>query len=179
MESGRHAGCFNTARLTVESWRPLLASPSSREVLIEELTPMLTRNVMQHLPELLHVDQERDAIVQWISDRNAESEVLAVRDQKHSTLLGLLILAEMPEDDGSCSLHLGYFLSEDAWGKGYATELVSGLVEYLKYRRDVARIQGGVGVGNKASARVLEKVGFAKSDRLSTGDTEIFVREVL
>ena len=148
MEIRRHAGCFNTARLTVEDWRSLLASPSSREVLIEELTSILTRSVMQHLPETLHVEQESDAIVQWISDRNAEAEVLAVRDQKRSTLLGLLILAEMPEDDGSCSVHLGYFLAEDAWGKGYATELVSGLIEYQESRRSVARIQAGVGNAN-------------------------------
>ncbi|MCE2481881.1 MAG: GNAT family N-acetyltransferase [Alphaproteobacteria bacterium] len=170
--------CFKTARLVVENWRPLLACPPSREVLMEDLTSILTRNVMQHLPEVLHVGQERDAIVQWIAARNAEAEVLTVRDRKRSTLLGLLILAEMPEEDGSRSVHLGYFLAEDAWGKGYATELVSGLVEYQKSRGSVSSIRGGVGIDNKASARVLEKAGFTKSDRLSTGDTEIFVREM-
>ena len=178
METRRHTGCFKTARLTVENWQPLLANPSSREVLIEELMSILTRNVMQHLPEVLFVEQERDALAQWITDRNAEAEVLGVREQKLSTLLGLLILAKISEDDGGHTLHLGYVLAEEAWGKGYATELLSGLIEHLQSYGCVSRIQGGVGIDNTASARVLEKVGFTKSDHLSTEETEVFVREI-
>ena len=178
METRRHTGCFKTARLTVENWRPLLADPSSREVLIEELTSILTSNVMQHLPEVLYVEQERDAIAQWTVDRNAEAEVLAVRDLKHLTLLGLLILSEVSENDGRSTLHLGYILAEEAWGRGYATELLSGLIEHLQSCGCVSRIQGGVGIDNKASARVLGKVGFTKSDHLSTEETEVFVREM-
>ena len=178
MKTPRHTGYFKTARLTVGNWRPLLADPSSREVLIEELTSILTSNVMQHLPEVLYVEQERDAIAQWTADRNAEAEVLAVRDLKHLTLLGLLILSEVSENNGSNTLHLGYMLAEEAWGKGYATELLSGLIEHLQSCGYVSRIQSGVGIDNKASARVLEKVGFTKSGHLSTEETEVFVREM-
>ena len=133
---------------------------------------------MQHLPEVLYVEQERDAIARWTADRNAEAEVLAVRDLKHSALLGLLVLADVSEDDDSSTLHLGYMLAEEAWGKGYATELLSGLIEHLQSCGSVSRIQSGVVIDNKASARVLEKVRFTKSDRLSTEDTEVFVREM-
>ena len=179
MNSGDAEG-FETTRLRVENWRPSLKGASSREVLTDELTAILTGNVMRHLPDALQVGQKRDAIAQWISDRDAEAEVLTVRDHKSSTLLGLMILAEIPDNVGSRSLHLGYLRmgqAETAWGQGYAMELVSGLVKHLTARKSVARVQGGVGTGNTASARVLEKVCFKKSEFLSNADTDVFVKE--
>lgn len=167
---------FETTRLRVEGWRPSVARRSSRELLIDELTSVLTCTVMRHLPAVLHVEQTRDAIAQWIADRNAETEVLTLRDRTLSTLLGLLILAEIPDNDGRRSLHLGYLFGQAAWGRGYATELVSGLVEQVKSQGTAARIVGGVENANKASARVLEKAGFEKLTLLSNKRQTFFVK---
>jgi len=68
---------------------------------------------------------------------------------------------------GACDLSLiernvadlGYMLEMNAWGKGYATEIASSLLEaaFLQLRAD--RVISTVDVNNGASIRVLEKIG--------------------
>lgn len=57
---------------------------------------------------------------------------------------------------------LGYNLAVRAHGKGYATEAVGALVQYLFREKLAARIDADVFVGNDPSARVLEKLGFSR-----------------
>jgi len=45
-------------------------------------------------------------------------------------------------------------------GKGYGTEVVQLLVDYLFLSKDISRIQATTNVRNKASQRILEKAGF-------------------
>ncbi len=54
---------------------------------------------------------------------------------------------------------IGYTLARDAWGKGYAVEATTALVEYLFETMDVTRIEAMLHPDNPASAMVLERVG--------------------
>lgn len=54
---------------------------------------------------------------------------------------------------------VGYNLNRDCWGKGYATEALSALVDYLFDERGVTRVFGMLDPANPASARVLERSG--------------------
>src|SRR5271170_293068 len=68
---------------------------------------------------------------------------------------------------GACDLSLiehnvvdlGYMLAQDHWGKGFATEIALRLLEaaFLDLRAD--RVISTVDVNNRASIRVLEKIG--------------------
>jgi len=53
----------------------------------------------------------------------------------------------------------GFFVLSER-GKGYGTEAVQLLVDYLFLSRDIFRIQATTNVRNKASQRILEKAGF-------------------
>jgi len=53
----------------------------------------------------------------------------------------------------------GFFVPGER-GKGYGTEVVQLLVDYLFLSRDIFRIQATTNVRNKASQRILEKAGF-------------------
>jgi RimJ/RimL family protein N-acetyltransferase len=67
----------------------------------------------------------------------------------------------MPKEDiHRISAEIGYFLGEEFWGKGIATEAVKQLMEYIKEHFDFVRIFAGVFEHNKASMRALEKNGF-------------------
>src|SRR5215831_16641354 len=55
---------------------------------------------------------------------------------------------------------IGYFVGEEFWGKGIATEAVGQMVDYIKKQFDVVRIFAEVFEYNKASMKVLEKNGF-------------------
>jgi RimJ/RimL family protein N-acetyltransferase len=55
----------------------------------------------------------------------------------------------------------GYVLAKDAWGKGYATEALTAMVEVSR-RINVARIYALCHPQHRASWRVLEKCGFTR-----------------
>jgi RimJ/RimL family protein N-acetyltransferase len=59
-------------------------------------------------------------------------------------------------------LEIGYVLIPTERGKGYCTEAVQLMVEYLFLSKDIVRIQAVTHVENKASQKVLEKTGFKK-----------------
>ncbi len=57
---------------------------------------------------------------------------------------------------------LGYALVPSERGKGYGTEVVKIIVDYLFLSRSIVRIQVQTDEENKASQRILEKSGFKK-----------------
>lgn len=61
---------------------------------------------------------------------------------------------------------IGYFLAEDYWGKGLATESVRLLVKFLFLEVHVNRIQAEVMPANDVSKKVLLKNGFCKEGLL-------------
>ena len=165
---------FSSARLEVFRWEDLLESGEARKPLEDALTTILTPAVLAHLPPSLHLGAGKNAIDAWISARAAESHVFVVQLRGSSEIIGLLIMVELPAEKDVRTLHLGYLLGESAWGKGFATELVSGLVSSARFE-DNTQIIGGVDKNNGASARVLLKAGFKRSAALSTPETDQFV----
>jgi RimJ/RimL family protein N-acetyltransferase len=61
---------------------------------------------------------------------------------------------------------VGYWLAEPFWGKGIATAAVKAMVEHAFANTDFIRLYAGVFEWNAASARVLEKAGFALESRM-------------
>lgn len=57
---------------------------------------------------------------------------------------------------------IGYRIIPDERDKGYCTEAVKILVDYLFLSTDVVRVQAQTSPDNKASIRVLEKAGFTR-----------------
>lgn len=55
---------------------------------------------------------------------------------------------------------LGYYISEEYWGKGIMTEAVKQICEYVFSNSDIIRIYAEPFAYNMASCRVLEKAGF-------------------
>lgn len=58
---------------------------------------------------------------------------------------------------------IGYELSKSHWGKGYATEAVSTLIDFIfsdYCPKFINKIEAYVMIGNQASELVLEKLGF-------------------
>lgn len=64
------------------------------------------------------------------------------------------------------SASLGYCLDDAAWGRGYATEAVGALLAWAFDALPLHRVQAETDTRNAASARVLEKLGFAREGTL-------------
>jgi ribosomal-protein-alanine N-acetyltransferase len=59
----------------------------------------------------------------------------------------------------------GYVLARDAWGRGYATEALTAMVDTAR-RLGVVRLYALCHIDHGASAHVLEKCGFAREGTL-------------
>lgn len=55
---------------------------------------------------------------------------------------------------------IGYYVSEEYWGKGVTTEAVQQVCNYIFEHTDIVRIFADPYAFNSGSCRVLEKVGF-------------------
>ena len=65
---------------------------------------------------------------------------------------------------------LGYRLRQDAWGKGYATEVAAALLDKAFSELDVRVVWGATMALNLASQKVMEKVGMTFTETLPTPD---------
>jgi len=63
-------------------------------------------------------------------------------------------------------MEIGYDIVPGERGKGYGTEAIRIIVDYLFLTKDIVRIQAVTNVGNKPSQRVLEKADFTKEGTL-------------
>src|SRR5438093_4337120 len=70
------------------------------------------------------------------------------------------------EDVHRHTAELGYWLSEDFWGHGIASEAVPAFSNYCFENFPLQRIYAEPYANNAASARVLEKAGFILEGRL-------------
>ena len=82
----------------------------------------------------------------------------------------------MPDESGR--VEIGYGLSLEARGRGYATELVGALTRWLFARPEVQTVTAETSVENLASQRVLEKCGFVRvGERTDEEDGPLYVWE--
>lgn len=89
--------------------------------------------------------------------------MLLALDRVSRVPVGLVALFEVRGEEPRpdvVDVRLGYVLAEGWWGRGLATELVLGLVEWCRSQSAIRSITAGVAEGNAASERVLVKAGF-------------------
>jgi ribosomal-protein-alanine N-acetyltransferase len=58
---------------------------------------------------------------------------------------------------------IGYWFDETAWGRGFATEAASAVVDFAFERLGLERLESGRAADNDASGHVLEKLGFTRT----------------
>ena len=64
---------------------------------------------------------------------------------------------------------IGYVLIPNERGKGYCTEAVQIVSDYLFMSKDIVRIQATTHMENVASQKILEKAGFQREGRIRKG----------
>lgn len=168
---------FLTSRLLAKEWHSLTSEEVEDQNLESVVAKMLTALVTQSLPPGWQGAYTVERADKWIKERDREGTTLLVVEQVERKAVGLVILFESAGvDAGRTELRLGYLLAESAWGKGLATELLLGFVEWCK-QNNVASVVGGVERENIASQRVLEKAGFfCDASACDDGKEELFYR---
>ena len=137
------------------------------EALLDLTRALLQPAVVAYLP----LGWSEQAPGDWLEARHAESRVLLVEAIDRNAPIGLVLLTE-DEDESRTTIRLGYLLREDSWGRGYASELLIGLVASLRQAvPHNCTLIGGVSKANPASGRVLAKAGF---EAVEENETEQF-----
>jgi RimJ/RimL family protein N-acetyltransferase len=121
------------------------------------------RRVWRNLSRLPHPYTTADAHA-WIARASPQSPVTDLAITVDGEAVGG-IGVELGRDVFHRSAEIGYWLGEDYWGRGIATEAVRALTEYAFVTFDLCRLHAGVFEWNPASMRVLEKAGYTLEAR--------------
>jgi RimJ/RimL family protein N-acetyltransferase len=122
----------------------------------------------------------RDRFPYPYTARDARNWLDAVIDHKPETNFAIDVGGEAaggigftPQFDvGRRSAEIGYWLGEQFWGRGIATEALIAVTEYAFANFDLCRLYAHVFDWNGASARVLEKAGYVFEGRLEKSVTK-------
>lgn len=74
--------------------------------------------------------------------------------------VGLLFHPDCNHWWGEGAVELGYWVAEEYWSRGYATEASAEVIRHAFSDLDVSEIYASYRCENKQSGRVLEKLGF-------------------
>ena len=107
-----------------------------------------------------HSIETKGKVGEWVQ--------LGIYDRENGSLLGDCGYHVMSDTEAE----IGYTLAPESQGTGYATEIVTALLDYLYTQAHFTNITASVDPDNAPSIRVLEKTGFHK-DRLSRQSIEI------
>lgn len=79
--------------------------------------------------------------------------VVEKETQRH---MGAIKLFSSFSDD----CEIGYWIGQDFWGKGYASEICRALIDWAKKHRTIKRLVAQTAQENVGSRKLLEKLGF-------------------
>jgi RimJ/RimL family protein N-acetyltransferase len=124
---------------------PALASAIADEAIVRNLTgppwPFRMRDAEAYLA------RAQDPVLPCL--------LIVERTEGSPQLIGECGLARRP----SGAVELGYWITRARWGRGYATEACTALVDIAR-TLGLPSLEGSHFIDNPASARVLEKLGF-------------------
>jgi [ribosomal protein S5]-alanine N-acetyltransferase len=117
------------------------------------------------MPTLTSLDEARDALAR-VAERFQAGEMIrwAIQPRTQRRLIGTIGLLHLVAEHHRGEL--GYELARRWWGQGLMPEAAAAVVDYGFTALRLHRIEAGVLVGNDASVRVLEKLGFREEGTL-------------
>ena len=102
-------------------------------------------------------DETADRVRQRIAADHGPYGWWIVEGREDGAFHGVGLLLPMPDGE---DVEVGYRLARESWGRGIATEAASALVAYGFRDAGLSRLVAVAYPDNRASRRVLEKVGF-------------------
>lgn len=138
----------------------------------KSLTSMMTDAETMHYTGFRKpqpIEKIRELLAKWHSEGTSSLGVWAVVHIDSKDFIGWSML-KMTDSDFP---ELGYMLSKEKWGMGYATELAAAILDHAFSNLKVAKVSAITSPDNLASIRVLEKIGMCISDENKPGSESL------
>ena len=152
---------YQTARLQVSE---LLTSKQDTDFLVS-MMGLLTVNVVENLPPSFHHINCTSSVQIWLDKLTADGRLMITKLKGECEPIGLVFLSAESID----TMHIGYLLGEAYWGNGYATEILSGLLDFIESEGRITHLIAGVASDNLASMALLKKLGFSNRSSEENG----------
>ncbi len=146
---------YNKTNNTIETERLLL-----RKFVLDDsddLTKICNNyNIYKYTMNLPYPYEKQNAIdfINFLSE-NPDNNIFAITDKNTGTLYGNVSIGLKKHGKGE----IGYFVGEEYWGKGIATEATKAIIEYGFNHLNLHKIYARHLEENKASGRVMQKTG--------------------
>ena len=146
---------YQTSRLSVVE----VFSGTQETRTLVSITQLLTKKVVENLPAYFqNINSLLDA-QNWYKQIVSKSRLFMVKHTGSNRIIGFVFLYIGSDDNA----HVGYLLGESYWGKGYATELLKGLIDFITHENRIQRLIAGVATNNIVSCKLLHNLGFVKT----------------
>ena len=108
-------------------------------------------------------EKSKELLSKWIKD----DSVWAAINKKTNHFIGWFMLKETISKD---CLEIGFMLDKSCWSQGYATEIALKLIKFATERQGVSKVIASTDVNNRASIKVLKKIGMSPTDSFPSKD---------
>ncbi|RKE39945.1 RimJ/RimL family protein N-acetyltransferase [Paraburkholderia sp. BL23I1N1] len=116
-------------------------------------------------PAMTGLDQATERVTRLLkTSTEGEALVCVVELRATGAVLGHCDLFNVNEQCRRAEI--GFSLQRNHWGSGYMTEAASALIEHAFDTLSLRRIEADIDPRNAASARLLERLGFAREGLL-------------
>ena len=122
-------------------------------------------NVRRYLVDRFPYPYTRGDASSWLAEVKRQDPLTSFAIAEAGSVIGGIGL-QIGTDIYRVTADLGYWLSQDHWGRGIATRAVRAFTRWAFDSFPLERLQAGVFASNAASCRVLEKCGFSCDGRL-------------
>ena len=110
-------------------------------------------------------NETKQIINEWINEYSNGSYNWVVELKDNHEIIGNISVFELRKKHNNCEL--GYVFGSKFWGKGYATETLKIVIEYLIKECNFHLVEAKHHASNPVSGRVMEKAGMKKDGILT------------
>ena len=107
--------------------------------------------------------------LEMVIDRQPETNFAIAVDDEAVGGIGFTLQMDVARR----SAEIGYWLGEEVWGRGIATDALRAVTDYAFSEFEICRLYAHVFEWNPASARVLEKAGYEFEGRMRKSVTKV------
>lgn len=152
-----HPITLTTARLTLRQWQLSDHKPFAKM--------NACHDVMRYFPNILSEDDSNKLALK-ITDLIAQRGwgLWAVEEKQSAKFIGFVGLHQSPAELAfSPAIEIGWRLSKEFWGKGYATEAANKVLDFAFNDLEITQVVSFTAVTNKASQKVMQRINMTNT----------------